>query len=95
MDWRRLDLNLLRVFAQLLRDRHVSRAALALGLSQPAVSNALRRLRAELGDELFHRTASGMQPTPYALQVAPALTQALDLIGGALSAAHAFDPARE
>lgn len=95
MDWHRLDLNLLRVFAQLLRDRHVSRAALALGLSQPAVSNALRRLRVELGDELFHRTASGMQPTAYALQVAPALTQALDLIGGALSAAHAFDPAHD
>ena len=45
MDVRQLDLNLLRVFAQLLRERQVSRAAVALGLSQPAVSNALRRLR--------------------------------------------------
>ena len=63
MDVRQLDLNLLRVFAQLLRERQVSRAAVALGLSQPAVSNALRRLREELGDELFHRSARGMQPT--------------------------------
>ena len=83
------------MFAQLLRDRHVSRAATALGLSQPAASNALRRLRAELGDELFHRTANGMQPTAYALHVAPAITQALDLIGDALSSAQAFDPVRD
>ena len=81
MDVRQLDLNLLRVFAQLLRERQVSRAAVALGLSQPAVSNALRRLREELGDELFHRSARGMQPTAYALRIAPAVTQALDLIG--------------
>lgn len=92
MDVRQLDLNLLRVFAQLLRERQVSRAAVALGLSQPAVSNALRRLREELGDELFHRSARGMQPTAYALRIAPAVTQALDLIGGALATAQDFDP---
>ena len=92
MDVRQLDLNLLRVFAQLLRERQVSRAAVALGLSQPAVSNALRRLREELGDELCHRSARGMQPTAYALRIAPAVTQALDLIAAPPATAQDFDP---
>lgn len=95
MDLRHLDLNLLRVFAQLMRERQVSRAALSLGLSQPAVSNALRRLRDELGDELFLRTATGMQPTAYALRISPAVAQALDLIDGALVMAQDFDPAQD
>ena len=61
-----LDLNLWRVFHQLVRDRQVSRAAAALGVTQPAVSNALARLRRALGDELFTRTPQGMLPTPRA-----------------------------
>ena len=59
MDLREIDLNLLVVFNQLLLDRSVSKAAEKLGLSQPAVSNALKRLRAALKDELFLRTTSG------------------------------------
>ena len=62
-----IDLNLLLVFHQLLIDRRVSTAATSLGLSQPAASNALRRLRQLLGDALFLRTPHGMEPTPHAL----------------------------
>jgi len=66
MELAKMDLNLLVVFHHLLRERRVSRVAQTLGLSQPAVSNALRRLRNQLGDELFLRTPGGMEPTPYA-----------------------------
>lgn len=87
-----IDLNLLVVFQQMLRDRRVSRAAESLGLSQPAVSNALRRLRGILGDELFLRTQSGMEPTPYALQLASPVGQALDTLRDALNVRASFDP---
>jgi DNA-binding transcriptional LysR family regulator len=62
-------------------------------LTQPAVSNALARLRKLLGDDLFTRTPQGMAPTPYAEQLAQPLTQALDLIRGALNQHSGFDPA--
>lgn len=88
-----LDLNLLVVFQALLRGRRVSRVATELGLSQPAVSNALRRLRLLLGDELFLRTASGMEPTPYAQQLAAPVSQALDALREALNVRASFDPA--
>ena len=70
MELRELDLNLLLVFNQLLIDRRVSTAADNLDLTQPAVSNALKRLRVTLNDELFVRTYQGMEPTPYAQQLA-------------------------
>ena len=63
---RDVDLNLLLLFQHLLEDRNISSVARRLDLSQPAVSNALRRLRQAFGDELFVRTAQGMQPTPRA-----------------------------
>lgn len=88
-----LDLNLLLVFQHLLRHRSVSGAATALGLSQPATSHALRRLREALQDELFLRTPQGMEPTPYALQLAEPVSQALALLQDALSAHRHFDPA--
>jgi len=87
-----LDLNLLVVFQQLLRERRVSRVAVTLGLSQPAVSNALRRLRGLLGDELFLRTPAGMEPTPYALQLAAPVGQALDTLRDALNVRASFHP---
>jgi DNA-binding transcriptional LysR family regulator len=87
-----IDLNLLKVFAHLLRERHVSRVAAALGMSQPAVSNALARLRKLLGNELFIRTRSGMQPTPYAEQLGLAVNQALGLLDNALSQSASFVP---
>ena len=93
MDLSAVDLNLLRVLQRLLQERHVSRTAQALGLSQPAVSNALRRLRAQLGDELLVRSSAGMQPTPLAQRLAGPLAQALELLDGALRAEAPFDPA--
>ena len=92
MDPSRIDLNLLRVFHQLMQDRQVSRAASALGLTQPAVSNALRRMRTMLGDELFLRTPKGMQPTPYAMQLAVPIAEALGTLHGALQVRASFDP---
>ncbi|MBD0275341.1 MAG: LysR family transcriptional regulator, partial [Acetobacteraceae bacterium] len=61
---RRLDLNLLPVFAALMRERSVTRAGRALFLSQPAASAALARLRAAFGDELFVRNGNALEPTP-------------------------------
>ena len=87
-----IDLNLLVVFHQLLLKRRVSAVAQALGMSQPAVSSALGRLRAALGDELFLRTQAGMEPTPYALQLAEPVAQALDGLQQALQVRAAFEP---
>lgn len=88
-----LDLNLLLVFDRLVQDGRVSRVAESLGLSQPAVSNALRRLRDLLGDELFLRTPAGMVPTPYAQQLASPVAQALHTLQSALNVRASFDPA--
>lgn len=93
MDIKDLDLNLLIVFNQLLMDRSVSAAADKLGLSQPAVSNALRRLRNLLNDELFLRTTRGMEPTPYAQQLAEPIAYALSTIQTTLSQRTSFSPA--
>ncbi len=87
-----LDLNLLVVFNQLLVERRVSKVADNLGLTQPAVSNSLARLRKLLGDELFLRTPSGMEPTPFAEQLAEPVTYALGMIHGALNQRSSFDP---
>ncbi len=88
-----LDLNLLRVFDAVMRERHVTRAAERLHLSQPAVSNALARLRQALGDELFLRRPGGVEPTALALSLAGPVTEALDRIAEALAAQAPFDPA--
>jgi DNA-binding transcriptional LysR family regulator len=92
MDISRLDLNLLKVLDALLREQHVSRAAQALHLSQPATSSALARLREALGDPLLVRTARGMQPTGRAVELAPQVRQLLEHIGQVLAAPAAFDP---
>ena len=93
MELKNVDLNLLVVLHQLLTQRRVSRAAETLGLTQPAVSNALARLRALFGDELFVRTGGGMVPTPYADQLAAPVAEALGLLQGAMNQQRAFDPA--
>ena len=92
MDITRLDLNLLVVFHHLLIHKRVSIIAPLLGMSQPAVSSALGRLRAHLGDELFLRTQGGMMPTPYALQLAEPVAMALDGLQQALNVRAAFEP---
>lgn len=88
-----LDLNLLRVFDHLRRERSVSRTAERLGVGQPAVSNALARLRRQLGDDLFVRTPQGMQPTPRAEAMAAPVAEALALMARALQPAARFAPA--
>jgi DNA-binding transcriptional LysR family regulator len=93
MELRDIDLNLLVVFNQLLCDRRVSTAADKLGMSQPAVSNILTRLRKLLGDDLFLRTSRGMEPTPYALQLAEPIAYALSTIHTTLNERSVFDAA--
>ena len=93
MDLKDVDLNLLVVFNQLLIERGVSKVAGNLGLSQPAVSNALARLRKLTGDPLFLRTTKGMEPTPFAEQLAEPIAYALGLIHSAVNQRTSFDPA--
>ncbi|MEY4754520.1 MAG: hypothetical protein RJA44_2195, partial [Pseudomonadota bacterium] len=92
MELQELDLNLLLVLHHLLAERRVATVAERLGVTQPAVSNALARLRQRLGDELFLRTPRGMVPTPYAEQLAVPLGQALALLQGALNQSQHFEP---
>lgn len=80
-----LDLNLLRVFDALLEERSVTRAGDRLGLTQSAISHSLGRLRHVLGDPLFTRKSGGIEPTPRALEIGPALHAALDQMREALS----------
>ena len=88
-----IDLNLLSVFQEVYRERQISAAARRLGLTQSAVSNALARLRRTFGDELFVRTAHGMQPTPLAQQMAEPIGAAMVQVALALSQRSRFDPA--
>ncbi|MBX3656448.1 MAG: LysR family transcriptional regulator [Ramlibacter sp.] len=84
-NFRTLDLNLLRVFDQVMSERNLTRAAHNLAMTQPAVSNALRRLRASLGDELVRRSGYGVEPTPRALALWPAVSDALRRLEASLS----------
>lgn len=84
-NFRTLDLNLLRVFDQVMSERNLTRAAHNLAMTQPAVSNALRRLRASLGDELVRRSGYGVEPTPRALALWPAVSDALRRLEVSLS----------
>jgi DNA-binding transcriptional LysR family regulator len=93
MNVRDLDLNLLRVFDAVLSGRSVTTAAARLNLTQPAVSNALARLRQAFGDALFLRTSRGMEPTPFARALAEPVRQALALLESALAHGPGFEPA--
>ncbi|MBT2323530.1 LysR family transcriptional regulator [Variovorax paradoxus] len=77
VNFRTLDLNLLRVFDEVMAERNLTRAARNLSITQPAVSNALRRLRDSLGDELVRRSGTGVEPTPRALALWPTVRDAL------------------
>ena len=90
---RQFDLNLLLVFEALMRERHVTRAAERLYLSQPALSHSLKRLRESLDDPLFIRTEKGMQPTPRAQALQPVVQQALALLREGLAPPALFSPA--
>lgn len=78
MNFRTLDLNLLRVFDAVMAERSLTRAAQRLAMTQPAVSHALKRLRETLGEELFVRQAFGMKPTSRAEGLWPEVRAALD-----------------
>jgi len=91
MNLNTLDLNLLKAFDALYRERHVGRAAAAIGLAQPSMSNALNRLRAQFDDPLFQRGAGCMTPTVRAEELAPKVTESLTIIAQMLEQS-AFDP---
>lgn len=87
-----LDLNLLVAFEALYRERSVTRAAQSLGLTQPAMSQKLRRLRDGLDDPLFVASTNGLVPTASAEALAPTVRQALSALEGALTEVAGFDP---
>ncbi|WP_046113080.1 LysR family transcriptional regulator [Aquincola tertiaricarbonis] len=91
VNFRHLDLNLLRVFDAVMHERNLTRAAENLSLSQSAVSHALKRLRTMLGDELLTRTAFGVVPTPKAEALWPSVRTALAQLEQAIAPAG-FDP---
>jgi DNA-binding transcriptional LysR family regulator len=93
MDIHAVDLNLLKAFDALMTERAVTRAASRIGLSQPAMSHALSRLRSLFVDELFVRAATGMEPTARAREIAPLITAAIEHIEAALRLGFGFDPA--
>lgn len=93
MDLRKFDLNLMLVLNALSRDRSVTLAAQRLGMSQPTVSAALNRLRAVFQDELFVKTARGMEPTPRALELESAVAEVLEAVHGKILNCAPFDPA--
>src|SRR5262252_526186 len=93
MSLRELNLNDLIALDALLGERHVTRAAARLHLTQSAMSHALRRLREVLGDPLLVRSASGLVPTPRGQRLARAVRVALDEIDGALRDEVGFVPA--
>jgi DNA-binding transcriptional LysR family regulator len=90
----RYDLNLLPVFLVLMEERSVTRAAQRLGITQPALSNALTRLRAMLRDPLFVRQRYGMEPTQKAQELAPVLAAALASLDDVVLGQQEFDPAK-
>jgi LysR family transcriptional regulator, mexEF-oprN operon transcriptional activator len=92
-DFRRLDLNLLLVFSALMRERSVTRAAARLFVGQPALSASLARLREFSKDELFVRSAQGMEPTALAVHWAQELKPLLEGLDQVLLKRSAFDPA--
>ena len=90
----RYDLNLLPALVALMEERSVSRAAVRLGITQPALSNALSRLRTTFHDPLFIRERYGVQPTLVALELAPVIAEALARLDDAVFGQQVFDPAK-
>lgn len=94
MNFRTLDLNLLRVFDALMAEGSLTRSAGVLAMTQPAVSHALKRLHDAVGEPLFERTARGMRPTPRAEALWPTVRAALGGLQQALAPA-AFEPGKD
>jgi DNA-binding transcriptional LysR family regulator len=94
MNFRTLDLNLLRVFDAVMAEGSLTRASAGLAMTQPAVSQALRRLRETVGEDLFVRVAHGVRPTPHAEALWPQVRAALGALRQALVPGD-FDPRRD
>ncbi|HET7794111.1 MAG TPA: LysR family transcriptional regulator [Rhizobacter sp.] len=94
MNFQTLDLNLLRVFDAVMAERNLTRAAARLSLTQPAVSNALRRFKESVGEELLTRVTHGVVPTPYAEKLWPEVQAALGQLRAVLDPGE-FDPQRD
>ncbi len=88
-----MDMNLFLVLEAIYNERNLTRAAEQLHITQPAVSNALARLRRTLDDPLFIRSPAGMTPSPLTESIMPRVQQALALLGGSLNEQRHFDPA--
>ena len=93
LNLRAVDLNLLPIFVAVVEEGQLSRAAQRLGMSQPAVSAALQRLRLTVDDDLFTRSRSGLSPTPRATDLYNEVSTHLQNISQALDPSHCFDPA--
>src|SRR5262252_9352354 len=93
MNLQTIDLNLLLIFEALMEERSVTRAARRIGLSQPAMSNALSRLRRTFNDSLFARTTDGMAPTPAAQSLIGPVRAALAQLRDLFEEKPAFSPA--
>jgi len=93
MNFRQLDLNLLRVLCAVYRSGSVTEAGRQLALSQPAASNALARLRRHFDDALFVRSPTGLHPTRMAQRIAPVVMAHLRDLESALAGGESFDPA--
>ncbi|MCG7602257.1 LysR family transcriptional regulator [Halomonas sp. McH1-25] len=87
-----IDVNLLVVFDLLYQEQNTQRVALRLGITQPAVSHALKRLRTLLEDKLFERTSQGLMPTPLASNLHPSIAEALVLLQETVNRKKHFDP---
>lgn len=94
MNFRTLDLNLLRVFDTVMAERNLTRAAEQLAMTQPAVSNALKRFRIAVGEDLLTRAAFGVKPTARAETLWPEVREALAQLREALDP-QAYDPSRQ
>lgn len=94
LNFRTFDLNLLRIFDAVMAEGSLTRAAVTLNMTQPAVSHAMKRLREGVGEELFVRTAHGMRPSPRAEQLWPLVRDTLSDLRQAL-APEGFDPVRD
>ncbi|TIL59993.1 MAG: LysR family transcriptional regulator [Mesorhizobium sp.] len=88
-----LDLNLLRVFNVMMRERSVTRTACELGRTQSAISHSLSRLRHLFGDKLFTRDGGVMRPTPRAVELLPDISAGLATIRASIDRHQTFDPA--
>jgi DNA-binding transcriptional LysR family regulator len=92
MNLKETDLNLFIAFDVIYTEKNLTKAGQVLGITQPAVSNALSRLRELFGDDLFIRTSKGMIPTPVANQIIKDVRSALSLIQNTISETEKFDP---